>query len=144
MELVTSESAAEAADPDPAAAAEAARPARGGPLPGRPLYVPVRTGAEGGTHLRFARTPGGARTAVGFTSRKLLAEAFGDQQPWVLLAEPALRALAEPLGAAVVTVDPRAAAAPRTVASPRTAAGPACARRVAVGSPAVSFRGTPA
>ncbi|MEW2550036.1 SAV_915 family protein [Streptomyces sp. NPDC047002] len=132
MELVTSESAAETADPDPATAA--AGPANGGTLSGRPLYVPVRTGAEGGTHLRFARTPGGARTAVGFTSRRLLAEAFGDQQPWVLLAEPALRALAEPLGAAVVTVDPRATAAPRTVASPRTAPAPAHPRRVPVGS----------
>lgn len=115
MELLTSEGSDEAGDPDPAATAA---PVALAPVPAadprscRPLYVPVRIGSAGGTQLRFARTPAGTRTAVAFTSRSLLAAAFGEQQPWVLLAESALRSLAEPLGAPLVTVDPRRTVAP--------------------------------
>jgi hypothetical protein len=135
MELLASEGSDEAADPDPATVAAApAGPGHAGAEPGcgRPLYVPVRIGSAGGTQVRFARTPAGTRTAVAFTSRRLLAAAFGDQQAWVLLSEPALRSLAEPLGAPLVTVDPRRTVAPRVaavMAGPGSAALPACARR---------------
>ncbi|WP_438486971.1 SAV_915 family protein [Streptomyces sp. S186] len=75
-------------------------------VPAGPLFVPVRPGPAGCT-ARLFRTPLGGRTAVGFTSAQRLAEVLGGGQPWVRLSEPALRALAEPLGAATVTVDPR-------------------------------------
>ncbi|MEE6270216.1 MULTISPECIES: SAV_915 family protein [Streptomyces] len=75
-------------------------------VPAGPLFVPVRPGPAGCT-ARLFRTPLGGRTAVGFTSPQRLAEVLGGGQPWVRLSEPALRALAEPLGAATVTVDPR-------------------------------------
>ncbi|MFG2529425.1 SAV_915 family protein [Streptomyces sp. NPDC048516] len=77
------------------------------------LFVPVRSGPAGCT-ARLFRTPLGGRTAVGFTSRQRLAAALGSDQPWVRLSEPALRALAEPVGATDLTVDPRfAPAVPR-------------------------------
>ncbi|MFI6765661.1 SAV_915 family protein [Streptomyces sp. NPDC050355] len=75
-------------------------------VPAGPLFVPVRSGPAGCT-ARLFRTPLGGRTAVGFTSAQRLAAALGGGQPWVRLSEPALRALAEPVGATVVTVDPR-------------------------------------
>ncbi|WP_369357692.1 SAV_915 family protein [Streptomyces sp. cg2] len=75
-------------------------------VPAGPLFVPVRPGPAGCT-ARLFRTPLGGRTAVGFTSPQRLAEVLGGGQPWVRLSAPALRALAEPLGAATVTVDPR-------------------------------------
>ncbi|MFH9420193.1 SAV_915 family protein [Streptomyces sp. NPDC017529] len=78
------------------------------PVPAGPLFVPVRPGPAGCT-ARLFRTALGGRTAVGFTSPQRLAAALGADQPWIRLAEPALRALAEPLGAAVLTVDPRLA-----------------------------------
>ncbi|MCA1218218.1 SAV_915 family protein [Streptomyces sp. 8L] len=144
MELLASEGSDEAADPDPAAIAAPAAlaPAAADPRSCRPLYVPVRIGSAGGTQLRFARTPGGARTAVAFTSRRRLAAVFGDQQPWVMLAEPALRSLAEPLGAPLVTIDPRTTVAPRaakaavgtaaTATASRAENRLACARRTSV------------
>ncbi|MGG2461793.1 SAV_915 family protein [Streptomyces sp. RGM 3693] len=75
-------------------------------VPAGPLFVPVRPGPAGCT-ARLFRTPLGGRTAVGFTSPQRLAEVLGSGQPWVRLSEPALRALAEPVGASTVTVDPR-------------------------------------
>ncbi|MFE3651749.1 SAV_915 family protein [Streptomyces sp. NPDC059152] len=85
-------------------------------VPAGPLFVPVRPGPAGFA-ARLFRTPLGGRTAVGFTSPQRLAEVLGGGQPWVRLSEPALRALAEPIGATTVTVDPRftpdAARAPR-------------------------------
>ncbi|MFH8344967.1 SAV_915 family protein [Streptomyces sp. NPDC018045] len=84
------------------------------PVPAGLLFVPVRPGPAGCT-ARLFRTPLGGRTAVGYTSAQRLAAALGTDQPWIRLAEPALRALAEPLGAAVLTVDPRLApGSPRT------------------------------
>ncbi|KUL40398.1 hypothetical protein ADL22_15055 [Streptomyces sp. NRRL F-4489] len=80
-------------------------------VPAGPLFVPVRPGPAGCT-ARLFRTPLGGRTAVGFTSPQRLAAALGGGQPWVRLSEPALRALAEPVGATTVTVDPRCAPAP--------------------------------
>ncbi|MFF7410222.1 SAV_915 family protein [Streptomyces lydicus] len=74
-------------------------------VPAGPLFVPVRSGPAGCT-ARLFRTPLGGRTAVGFTSAQQLAAALGAGQPWIRLSEPALRALAEPVGATVVT-DPR-------------------------------------
>jgi hypothetical protein len=115
----------EAASPDPGEPGPAAGPAAGpagsgaggrpgagpaAPAPGT-LYVPVVPCPEGQWRLRFLRTPLGVRTAVGFSRPELLAEVLGDGQRWVRLAEPALRALAEPLGVSVLTVDPRLLAA---------------------------------
>ncbi|MDI5962332.1 hypothetical protein POF50_000495 [Streptomyces sp. SL13] len=70
------------------------------------LFVPVRPGPAGWT-VRLCRTPPGGRTAVGFTSRELLTAVFGRRQACVRLAEPALRALGEPLGVTALTVNPR-------------------------------------
>ncbi|MEU3183620.1 SAV_915 family protein [Streptomyces sp. NPDC006923] len=118
MKRLTSEDADEGSDPDPASTTAAgprpeqapeadsdADPDR--PRAAKPLYVPVRTGSAGGWCLRLARTPLGARTAIGFTSAHRLTAVLGAQQRWIRLAEPALRALAAPLGATTVTVDPQ-------------------------------------
>jgi hypothetical protein len=56
--------------------------------------------------LRMFRTPLGTRTAVAFTSETALRRALGPEHEWVRLGEPALRALAAPLGADRITVDP--------------------------------------
>ncbi|GAA1902937.1 SAV_915 family protein [Streptantibioticus ferralitis] len=77
--------------------------------PAGPLFVPVRPGPAGQA-LRVCRSPRGIRTAVAFTSERRLTTAFGPEQPWIRLAEPALRALAEPLGVRELTVDPRLSA----------------------------------
>ncbi|KIF05819.1 hypothetical protein PL81_11020, partial [Streptomyces sp. RSD-27] len=74
-------------------------------VPAGPLYVPVRPGA-GEVVVRMFRTPLGARTAVGFTTAERLAATLGAEQPWIRLSASALRTLAEPLGAAPLTVDP--------------------------------------
>ncbi|MFF3748868.1 SAV_915 family protein [Streptomyces sp. NPDC002018] len=84
----------------------------------RALYVPVRLGSYGGQQLRFARTPLGARTAIGFTSARRLTAVLGERQAWIRLAEPVLRALAAPLGAAIVTVDPQLTAPATGPATP--------------------------
>jgi hypothetical protein len=101
------------------------------------LYVPVRPGPSG-CSARFFRTPLGGRTAVGFTSPERLAATLGTGQAWISLSEPALRALAEPLGVGTLTVDPQfsapaagvaaAAAAPCVCVRP---ARPRARRRVA-------------
>ncbi|MEU6846568.1 SAV_915 family protein [Streptomyces sp. NPDC046716] len=84
-------------------------------FPAGPLFVPVRPGPFGYA-ARLFRTPLGGRTAVGFTSERALAATLGADQPWIRLAEPALRAMTAPLGAATVTVDPQLTApAPATV-----------------------------
>ncbi|MEU9237029.1 SAV_915 family protein [Streptomyces subrutilus] len=105
-------------------------------VPAGLLYVPAR---PGGAHVtvRLFRTPLGARTAVGFTSPDRLAATLGAAQPWIRLSASALRAMAEPLGAVLLTVDPvltAPAAAPAPVAPvaplpPRAAVGTAAARR---------------
>ncbi|WP_063772131.1 SAV_915 family protein [Kitasatospora mediocidica] len=96
------------------------------------LLVPVRSGPLGHT-ARMFRTPLGDRTAVAFSTEAQLTAALGPAQAWVLLAESALRALAEPLGVTRLTVDPQfVAAAPRPLSSgpdcrearPRPAAAP--------------------
>ncbi|WP_377266820.1 SAV_915 family protein [Peterkaempfera sp. SMS 1(5)a] len=98
-------------------------------IPAGPLFVPVRPGPTGYV-TRLFRTPLGSRTAVGFTTEQRLAAALGPEQAWVRLAEPALRALAEPLGAATLTVDPQLVApAVRPVPAPAPALTPAPARR---------------
>lgn len=101
------------------------------PRPAGPLFVPVRFGSAGGRQLRYMRTPLGVRTAVGFTSERRLAGVLGAEQAWMRLAEPALRALSEPLGVTRVTVDPQLTApAPVPAWRPTAPAahGPACAR----------------
>lgn len=80
-------------------------------FPAGPLYVPVRPGPSGCT-TRLFRTPLGRRTAVGFTSERALVTTLGAGQPWIRLAEPALRALTAPLGITTVTVDPQFTAPP--------------------------------
>ncbi|CAM5641221.1 hypothetical protein SALBM135S_06405 [Streptomyces alboniger] len=90
------------------------------PGPVGQLFVPVRPGPAGRV-ARLFRTPVGARTAVAFTTPQLLGAALGARQPWVRLAEPALRALTEPLGVTGITVDPALVAhpvGPRTVRTP--------------------------
>ncbi|MGI5141845.1 MULTISPECIES: SAV_915 family protein [unclassified Streptomyces] len=75
-------------------------------FPAGPLFVPVRPGSSG-CAARLFRTPLGERTAVGFTSEERLTATLGPDQAWIRLAEPALRALAAPLGVSTVTVDPQ-------------------------------------
>ncbi|WP_329450244.1 hypothetical protein OG894_06965 [Streptomyces sp. NBC_01724] len=84
------------------------------------LHVPVRSGPAGCT-TRFFRTPLGGRTAVGFTSAAKLTATLGTDQPSIRLSEPALRALATPLGVTTLTVDPQfsAPATDRTAAEVR-------------------------
>jgi hypothetical protein len=84
------------------------------------LFVPVRSGPAGCT-ARFFRTPLGGRTAVGFTSAASLTATLGPDQASIRLSEPALRALAAPLGVTALTVDPSfpAPAADRTAATVR-------------------------
>lgn len=96
-----------------------------------PLFVPVRPGGEG-CRVRLFRTPLGGRTAVAFTSVRLLAATLGAGQSWVRLAEPALRALAEPLGATALTVDPQLVAprpAPVDAGDPALPAAPPAGAR---------------
>ncbi|MFD7312472.1 SAV_915 family protein [Streptomyces sp. NPDC059883] len=123
MKPLISEDADGGSDPAPAADPDADPDE---PRTARPLYVPVRLGSAGGHQLRFARTPLGARTAIGFTSSPRLTAVLGEGQAWIRLAEPALRALAEPLGAALVTVDPQLTAP--AIGGRPAPAGP-CARR---------------
>ncbi|MEV7597140.1 SAV_915 family protein [Kitasatospora sp. NPDC089797] len=93
--------------------------------PAGPLLVPVRSGPLGHT-ARVFRTALGDRTAVAFTSEERLTAVLGPDQPWITLAEPALRALTEPLGVTALTLDPQLAApAPRSLPrhpAPATAA----------------------
>lgn len=103
-------------------------------VPAGPLYVPVRPGA-GEVVVRLFRTPLGARTAVGFTRAEGLAAVLGAGHPWIRLSEAALRALAEPLGATPLTVDPTLTApAPSGVsveaAEPSGPSGPSGPSRV--------------
>ncbi|WP_369248354.1 SAV_915 family protein [Streptomyces sp. R41] len=89
-------------------------------VPAGLLYVPVRSGPTGCT-ARFFRTPLGGRTAVGFTSAAKLTATLGTDQACIRLSEPALRALAAPLGVTALTVDPPLSppAADRTAAAVR-------------------------
>ncbi|MET3983070.1 SAV_915 family protein [Streptomyces sp. PvR034] len=74
-------------------------------VPAGPLYVPVRPGTAE-VVVRLFRTPLGVRTAVGYTTPDQLTATLGAAQPWIRLSESALRAMAEPLGASLLTVDP--------------------------------------
>ncbi|AZQ33318.1 hypothetical protein EJ357_07515 [Streptomyces cyaneochromogenes] len=97
-------------------------------FPAGPLYVPVRPG-QAACAARLFRTPIGDRTAVGFTSQRKLTATLGPDQPWIRLAEPALRSLAAPLGVTTVTVDPQfcAPAPAPTLAPPPVPATPSAA-----------------
>ncbi|MGW6535168.1 SAV_915 family protein [Streptomyces sp. NPDC055051] len=97
----------EPADPDPADSAdpEPAEPEPANAAPAGRLCVPVRPGARGAV-ARLFRTPVGARTAVAFTTPERLRATLGADQSWIPLSEPALRALAGPLGVHALTVDP--------------------------------------
>ncbi|MEW1699154.1 SAV_915 family protein [Streptomyces sp. NPDC093249] len=76
------------------------------PFPAGRLCVPVRPGTHGRVTARLFRTPVGDRTAVAFTDPARLTALLGAGQPWIRLAEPALRTLVEPLGVGVLTIDP--------------------------------------
>lgn len=104
-------------DPEPSEPFPAGRQ---GHRPRGPLFVPVRPGPTGCT-ARLFRTPVGGRTAVGFTSAARLTATLGAVQTWIRLSEPALRALAAPLGVTILTVDPQlsAPAADRATAAVR-------------------------
>ncbi|MFD7641946.1 SAV_915 family protein [Kitasatospora sp. NPDC059795] len=78
-------------------------------VPAGRLVVPVRPGPAGLT-VRVFRTPLGDRTAVAFSGVPRLVAVLGPDQPWVVLAEPAVRALFAPLGVTALTVDPQLAA----------------------------------
>ncbi|GJF33870.1 hypothetical protein KNE206_65700 [Kitasatospora sp. NE20-6] len=88
-------------DPAPAAPEE----------PRHHLHVPVRA-VSGAYALRLFKQRDGIRCAVAFTSRAALTALLGPAQHSVELAEPALRALAAPLGAVALVVDPQMVAAP--------------------------------
>ncbi|MEV4613220.1 SAV_915 family protein [Kitasatospora sp. NPDC049258] len=75
------------------------------------LHVPVRATADGYA-LRLFKQRDGSRCAVAFTSAAALAGLLGPAQQSVRLAEPALRALATPLGAVDLVVDPQLVAPP--------------------------------
>ncbi|QEV16424.1 SAV_915 family protein [Streptomyces alboniger] len=118
--------------------------------PAGPLFVPVRPGPAGCV-ARLFRTPVGERTAVAFTTAQRLRAALGLRQAWIRLSEPALRALAAPLGVSGITVDPRLAAHPVGPAPVRLGSRRAAARYgqgpLAVGAPRAtgpaSFAGAP-
>ncbi|MEU8465312.1 SAV_915 family protein [Streptomyces sp. NPDC029003] len=107
-------------------------------VPAGPLLVPVRPGPAGCT-ARFFRTAPGERTAVGFTTAERLRATLGADQPWIRLSEPALRALARPLGIRLVTVDPQLCA-PAAGPAPAGAAAPTVAAAPVTGPPAAVSR----
>ncbi|MET9543651.1 SAV_915 family protein [Streptomyces sp. NPDC006553] len=88
-------------------------PEPGEPFPAGRLCVPVRPGTCGFV-TRLFRTPVGGRTAAAFTDPARLRAVLGADQPWILLSEPALRALTEPLGVRELRIDP-VLTAPRPV-----------------------------
>ena len=96
-------------------------------FPAGPLFVPVRPGPSG-CAARLFRTPLGDRTAVAFTSVRNLTSTLGPDQAWIRLAEPALRALTEPLGVTRLTLDPRFAA---PAAAPVAPVAPVLSLRIA-------------
>ncbi|QKZ23049.1 SAV_915 family protein [Streptomyces chartreusis] len=92
-------------------------------FPAGPLFVPVRPG-HAACAARLFRTPLGDRTAVGFTSQRQLTATLGADQPWIRLAEPALRSLTAPLGVTTVTVDPQFCAPAPTAPAPTASPAP--------------------
>ncbi|MEU3692618.1 SAV_915 family protein [Streptomyces narbonensis] len=97
-------------------------PEPGEQLPAGRLCVPVRPGS-GGCVTRLFRTPVGGRTAVAFTGPERLRAVLGAAQPWIVLAEPALRALMEPLGVRELRIDPLLTARAAAVSIDGTPAG---------------------
>ncbi|MFI8084920.1 SAV_915 family protein [Kitasatospora sp. NPDC086009] len=74
-------------------------------------HVPVTvTGST--TALRLFRLRDGRRCAVGFATTEALTALLGPDQACTELAEPALRALAAPLGVDALVLDPRLVAPP--------------------------------
>lgn len=89
---------------------------------GHQLYVPVRSGPAGSA-VRFFRSALGCRTAVAFTSEERLLHTLGAGQALIRLSEPALRALAAPLGVTALRIDPRLTA-PASVPVPAASSAP--------------------
>ena len=106
---------------------------------GHALFVPVRSGPAGCT-TRFFRSALGTRTAVAFTTRQRLHQTLGADHPFIRLAEPALRAMAAPLGVTTLRIDPRLSARP---AAPTPAATPATTT-TAIGRPVAATPPMPA
>ncbi|WP_457033339.1 SAV_915 family protein [Kitasatospora sp. P5_F3] len=75
------------------------------------LHVPVRSTGTGYA-LRMFTQRDGSRCAVAFSCPARVTALLGAGQRSVPLAEPALRALAEPLGATVLVIDPQLVAPP--------------------------------
>ncbi|WP_329493495.1 SAV_915 family protein [Kitasatospora herbaricolor] len=75
------------------------------------LHVPVRAVGTGYA-LRLFKQRDGSRCAVAFTSATALTMLLGPTQRSVRLAEPALRALATPLGTTTLVIDPQLVAPP--------------------------------
>lgn len=74
-------------------------------LPGRTSHRSCPAGVRG-LHGPVLPHPLGGRTAVGFTSAAKLTATLGADHPHIKLSEPALRALAAPLGVTALVVDP--------------------------------------
>ncbi|WP_328318013.1 SAV_915 family protein [Streptomyces sp. NBC_00388] len=95
-------------------------PEPGEQAPAGPLYVPVRPGPARAA-LRLFRTPLGVRTTVAFTGAARLTATLGEGQAWIVLSEPALRAMAGPLGVTRLTLDPMLTAPPARAGAPARA-----------------------
>ncbi|MFE3112093.1 SAV_915 family protein [Kitasatospora indigofera] len=106
-------------------------PAPAEPEEPRPvLHVPVRAVGTAFA-LRLFKQRDGSRCAVAFTSATALTMLLGPAQRSVRLAEPALRALAAPLGTTTLVIDPQLVAPPvaaRTAVRTSRAAGHAAPR----------------
>ncbi|WP_328537651.1 SAV_915 family protein [Streptomyces sp. NBC_00344] len=89
-------------------------------VPAGPLYVPVRPGPAR-VAIRLFRTPLGVRTTVAFTRPALLTTTLGKGQAWIVLSEPALRAMAAALGVTRMTLDPMLTAPAVRAATPDSA-----------------------
>jgi hypothetical protein len=110
---------------------------------GHALFVPVRSGPAGCT-TRFFRSALGTRTAVAFTTRQRLYQTLGADHPFIRLAEPALRAMAAPLGVTTLRIDPGLSARPVVPTMARTAAPAPATTTTAIGRPVAATPPMPA
>ncbi|WP_433336039.1 SAV_915 family protein [Spirillospora sp. CA-294931] len=70
------------------------------------LIVPVRV-CGGAAVLRTGRLDsGGERCGIAFTARDRLRAVLGPEQPWIEMAEPALRSTLRQMGIGRIRVDP--------------------------------------
>ncbi|MFI2609201.1 SAV_915 family protein [Kitasatospora sp. NPDC018619] len=103
-------------------------------------HVPVTPSTTGGTSaLRLFRLRDGRRCAVGFSSPAALTALLGPDHAHAELGEPALRALAAPLGIDTLVLDPRLVA-PSVSARARTAPAVAAPSAAVAAAPAPTVR----